>query len=735
MFWKLIVCIITSFEDLSIFHKLHNRSYFQILSVVLSIELLFYGIISQAFLTNKNFLHKKRRQSMIAPSSKVLIVKMVENGTTNPVKSVREYSNEKSYIYNLPHAQRAAYDTICEKNSDIKFFMTLFWCEKSNEVSEFYLGVSHRIESTGNLKFFFKIHLEASNQNHKEIISTYIESAKINKVELFRDSWIQLIDIENSTNLILINAPVVDRVPLDFDSDPFEAALIEASLLSPLACKNELAKRSLYVQNNRTSHRSEFQRDRERVIHAKSFRRLVDKAQVFTSSTGDHFRTRMTHSQEVNQISRGIAKKLNLNADLTEAIALAHDIGHTPFGHQGERTLNRILIGDIPIFEYPTTSTYKNEHNELINFSPTNVGILEIGGFKHNKQGVRVLDSLEEKYIEHSGLDLSHQVLEGILKHSSYLKHCKESNVIDGVCQNFECVREQCHYINRYVENCASKDLHLNYPYPTTLEGQIVAIADEIAQRGHDLDDALKIGLISTNEVIQTFQEIGITSISDKLLDLEKEILSFKKLGRVYVDESDLFRARLVPLIISHFIFDVTTASQEKMNAFINNTDKFSTYNSEGFLREMLISFTENGTKYIKDLDNMITLKVISSVNVSRFDIKAETVVTKLFREYYRNPRLLPKSTRIRLQNKFLQHGSVPSKYKINFETMMPGELTNIVNDFIYITEEQKRDSHERNVCIVCREILSRTIADLIGGMTDNYAMTEYSRITEPHKF
>lgn len=148
--------------------------------------------------------------------------------------------------------------------------------------------------------------------------------------------------------------------------------------------------------------RGEFQRDRERIVNSRAFRRMVDKAQIFTSSQGDHYRTRMTHTMEVAQIARSIANSLALNIDLTEAIALGHDLGHTPFGHQGERTLQDILNGRVEI-GLPRSGE-KNIY----------------GGFKHNFQSVRMLNCLEEKYVEYEGLDVSYQVLEGVLKHTAF---------------------------------------------------------------------------------------------------------------------------------------------------------------------------------------------------------------------------------------------------------------------------------------------------------------------------
>jgi len=196
---------------------------------------------------------------------------------------------------------------------------------------------------------------------------------------------------------------------------------IERKTLSPYAKLSSETKGRL-TQEEECALRPAFQHDRDRIIHSKSFRRLKHKTQVFLSPTGDHYRTRLTHTLEVSQIARTIAKSLNLNCDLTEAIALGHDLGHTPFGHAGEDTLNEI---------FPE-------------------------GFSHNEQSLRVVDVLEQNG---KGLNLTYEAREGILKHSKGMG--------DILTQD------------------ASK-------IPSTLEGQIVRIADIIAYICHDLDDALR---------------------------------------------------------------------------------------------------------------------------------------------------------------------------------------------------------------------------------------------------
>ena len=192
-------------------------------------------------------------------------------------------------------------------------------------------------------------------------------------------------------------------------------------------------------KEDQSDYRSEFQRDRDRIIHCSAFRRLEYKTQVFVNHEGDMFRTRLTHSIEVAQIGRTIARALNVNEDLTEAICLAHDLGHTPFGHAGQDALN----------------------NCMKNF----------GGFEHNLQSLRIVDVLEERYPNFPGLNLTYETREGILK------HCSQKNAL-----------ELGELGKHFIKN--------NKP---SLEAQIANIADEIAYNNHDIDDGLRANLLNIN--------------------------------------------------------------------------------------------------------------------------------------------------------------------------------------------------------------------------------------------
>jgi len=209
--------------------------------------------------------------------------------------------------------------------------------------------------------------------------------------------------------------------------------------LAEYATRSETSRGRKYVEAYKDD-RLPFERDRDRIIHCAAFRRLEYKTQVFVNHEGDYYRTRLTHSLEVAQIARGIARTLRLNEDLVEALALSHDLGHTPFGHTGEHVLNRLM----------------KDH----------------GGFEHNQQSLRIVELLEQRYPDFDGLNLSYETREGIIKHTTSYDNAGSSAVT--------------HY-------CPAEQ--------PTLEAQIIDLADEIAYNNHDIDDGLKAGYIHLDDL------------------------------------------------------------------------------------------------------------------------------------------------------------------------------------------------------------------------------------------
>tara|TARA_B100001093_G_scaffold186076_1_gene178810 strand:+ start:1003 stop:2121 length:1119 start_codon:yes stop_codon:yes gene_type:complete len=205
-----------------------------------------------------------------------------------------------------------------------------------------------------------------------------------------------------------------------------------------------------FIREASNIYRTPFQRDRDRIIHSSAFRRLKHKTQVFVNTEGDHFRTRITHSIEVAQIARSISNYLNLNEDLTETLSLAHDLGHTPFGHAGEDSLNECMA--------------------------------QYGGFDHNLQTLRIIMFLEKKYLKFDGLNLSIETIDGLLKHNGAILDTNPISKIIG----FNSLKNKIHYGNQ-----------------PSLEAQISAISDDIAYNNHDIQDGIKAKLFSLNELIE----------------------------------------------------------------------------------------------------------------------------------------------------------------------------------------------------------------------------------------
>lgn len=244
----------------------------------------------------------------------------------------------------------------------------------------------------------------------------------------------------------------------------------EAARLAPYAAKSAFTKGRRFPEQEHPF-RTPFQRDRDRIIHSNAFRRLEYKTQVFVYHEGDHYRTRLTHTIEVAQISRTIARALGLNEDLSEAIALAHDLGHPPFGHSGETVLNELMA----------------EH----------------GGFEHNAHSLRIVDELEKRYPGFSGLNLTWEVREGIAKHSS--EHDRP-----GVTSEFESDKSAC------------------------LEAQIVDLADEIAYNNHDIDDGLSSEMIYPDSLkgIDLWQD-NYEDVKARFQDSDLKVLKYQTIIKV----------------------------------------------------------------------------------------------------------------------------------------------------------------------------------------------------------
>lgn len=355
----------------------------------------------------------------------------------------------------------------------------------------------------------------------------------------------------------------------------------EEERLSVVASRSARAERPypLPPEEREEPFRTAYTRDRDRLLHSRAFRRLKHKTQVFIPFEGDHFRTRLTHTLEVSQIARSVARALLLNEDLTEAIALGHDLGHTPFGHSGESVLDALLRGEDPDLPLPADVIRKT------------------GAFKHNYQSVRVVDRLEHRYA-HPGLNLTHDVREGILKHTLWKR---------------------------------------NFPFPLdfpeglrlssggSLEAQVVNWSDEIAQQAHDLED-------------------GLSMVREEKIE-ELEISRRIRRRRVTPEEISLRRAQLVRGLYNDLIADLIHSSNEKIARWVEKR-KVRTPRDMERLRDRLpgdlVSFSPEGARRYRELKSFVYQNIIHSFPIARRDGRARTVVRRLFLAFHENPRLLP---------------------------------------------------------------------------------------------
>ncbi len=344
-------------------------------------------------------------------------------------------------------------------------------------------------------------------------------------------------------------------------------------LLKPYATQSVRMRTRLHAEKPSgaaNEHRSEFQRDRDRIVHSTAFRRLVYKTQVFLNHEGDLFRTRMTHSLEVAQLSRSMARALGLDEDLVEAMALAHDLGHTPFGHAGQDALNAAL-------------------REL---APGH------GGFEHNLQSLRVVDSLEERYPDFDGLNLTLATREGILKHCSGKDALRlEALEPQGVAHRFV-AKEQ-----------------------PSLEAQLVNLADEMAYNAHDIDDGVRSGLID-------------------LVALRELALFERFYARVQSEYPSLQGRRLLSEIIRRLlsaqVFDVIDQTRKHITA--------QDIQIEADVRHAppLVSFSPELAKEVQHIKSWLFKHLYRHAQVIAKMDEAQSRVRDLFVAYVENPNLMP---------------------------------------------------------------------------------------------
>lgn len=324
---------------------------------------------------------------------------------------------------------------------------------------------------------------------------------------------------------------------------------------------NPAESRGRKFQESDPQGRNQFQRDRDRIIHSSAFRRLEYKTQVFVNHEGDLFRTRLTHSIEVAQIGRAIARNLNLHEDLVEGIALAHDLGHTPFGHAGQDALNECMR--------------------------------DFGGFEHNLQSLRVVDLLEQRYAEFDGLNLTFELREGILKHCSL----NNAKLLGDVGERF-----------------------INKEQPS-LEAQLTNLADEIAYNNHDVDDGLRSGLITLEQLEQ------VTLFADNLNKVRSQYPDLS--GRRLIHET-------VRRMINALVVDLCAQSNTNIVNAAPKTIADVRHNA------MLISFSPAMREQQTELKRFLRTNLYQHYRVNRMSSKAQRIVRELFQIFMQDVKLMP---------------------------------------------------------------------------------------------
>lgn len=475
---------------------------------------------------------------------------------------------------------------------------------------------------------------------------------------------------------------------------------------SILAVPEKLAKRS-GGSTEAQEHRSLFMRDRDRILYSKSFRRLSGKTQVYTFGSDDHTRTRLTHTLEVSQIARTISNGLGLNCDLTEAIALGHDIGHTPFGHAGERILHEIMSPK------PTIEAQHSKNTVIARLDEDTDKYVKYFGFKHNCQSIRNAIRHECNYGE-NGLDLTNFTLWGMYFHSS--NQYKKGKV--------STMHLTTDYFDQYQYAITVADKSPAWSF----EAFVVKESDEIAQRHHDLEDAIRSGAVSKYEAFNLINQ-NLSIIMN-----EEDRIIFQKMKDRKIDD-ETFIAYMSRIVVNTLVNCLIISSKENMKRIIEKFE-ISENNVTLFFGDHLPSELEIAAtigyvpiqesrnkknvikKCISNFQDKMSEKILNSYNVQCEDSKGKYIIRKLFDAYYTNPQQLP-------ENAIELYLTDVGQYK-NLESIQRTRASKgmgiIRNKFV--------DFHTKNSSDPLAQImLMRVICDHIAGMTDSNAISEYKKL------
>ncbi|WRS26986.1 dNTP triphosphohydrolase [Oscillospiraceae bacterium MB08-C2-2] len=466
------------------------------------------------------------------------------------------------------------------------------------------------------------------------------------------------------------------------------------------AAPTELAQRSSDKDNVAQKYRTMFMRDRDRVLYSRAFRRLSGKTQIYLSGSDDHQRTRLTHTLEVSQIAATISQALGLDRDLTEAIALGHDIGHTPFGHAGEQVLHEIMVPNKS--QLVNDTPYNDEDAECVGFL----------GFKHNFQSVRISVALENIYGDY-GLDLTNYTLWGLQRHSSY-EYKKNRISVKHLKPDAYEQYQKCYAIKGYEGKVA-----------WSFEAFVVAEADEIAQLHHDLEDAIRGNAMSRKEVCKTVKD-NIFSIMDSndrelflrmknaIMDDESFVVS---LSRVVVNT-------LVNRIIEKSLMNLLKIQEKYQLNKDNINDFFIAHSPTEPEISKAISYDSYGEEskiftLLRKYSQTIGTKVHNSLVVQRMNTKGQYIIRKLFQAYYTNPQQLP-------NHSIIQYLIDVDKYKSKESAIRA--ITSNGEGAVRTKFESFRKSPAFKDKISKLKLM-RVICDHIAGMTDSYAIDEFKRL------
>lgn len=369
----------------------------------------------------------------------------------------------------------------------------------------------------------------------------------------------------------------------------------EDIILAPYAMRSANSRGRDHKEANSKT-RTAFQRDRDRIIHTTAFRRLEYKTQVFVNNEGDHYRTRLTHTLEVAQLGRSIARGLGANEDLTEAICLAHDLGHPPFGHAGEATLNKLTQASL-------------------------------GGFNHNTQSLRIVTYLERRYPNFNGLNLTYETREGMIKHETVYDKSDASGY-DPDKRGF-------------------------------VEAQIANMADPIAYDSHDLDDGLRAGMFSPDDLahLAIWQELR------------------ERVGWTTGNFTLMIQHQMIRELVGMLVTNVVQTSSAKLEGLrLDSPEKVQLHH------ENVIGFSADLAPKVKALKTFLYARMYRHYRLMRMTSKAEKFITELYNAYINESRMLPTRTQARLEE----------------------------------------------------DDLAQVVTDYIAGMTDRYALDEWSRLFDP---